>query len=266
MNVWARVTKSAPCPICKKGDWCCIDKDTGAVCCMRVESDKSLANGGWLHNGKQCPPRPPQSKPIGYDAPEFDVDLWWRSVRFIIRQRPMEEWAKNLSLPVDAMDLMGTCILAGKLCFPMFDGHGKVCGIRTRDKLGNKRAITGSKAGVFLSPYYGDEETIICEGPTDATAALALGFWSIGRPSCLGSERHVVDTCRRYGIRQVTLCADGDGPGIAGAKKLEDTLRAAKISVRMVTPSNHKDLRDWYKAGATRAIVDAQWSQAEWRH
>ena len=63
----------------------------------------------------------------------------------------------------------------------------------------------------------------------------------------------------------MTLCADADGPGIAGAKKMGDVLQAAMIVVRMVTPCGHKDLRDWYKAGTTRAMVDAQWSQAEWR-
>jgi hypothetical protein len=232
--------------------------------CMRTPSEKPLASGGWLHGGNDNPVVSKQFKPTSYDEPSFDVELWWRAVRHCIKWRPMEIWAERLSLPVSVMDILGGCVLDGTLCFPMFDGKGKVCGIRTRDVQGNKRAITGSRAGVFLSPYYGDEETVICEGPTDAAAALVLNFWSIGRPSCQGSELHVVDTCRRMGISRVTICADGDGPGIVGAKKLADTLRAAKIKVRMVTPASHKDLRDWLKAGATREIVDQQWSQARW--
>jgi phage/plasmid primase-like uncharacterized protein len=152
------------------------------------------------------------------------------------------------------------------LAFPMYDGTGEICGIRTRNRDGTKRAVTGSRAGVFLPAYHDPEaKPVICEGPTDAAAALALGFYPIGRPSCSGCERHVVYTCRRLGIKKVTLCADDDGPGIAGAKKLGDVLQAAKISVCMVTPCGHKDLRDWFKAGATRAMVDAQWSQAKWR-
>jgi hypothetical protein len=67
------------------------------------------------------------------------------------------------------------------------------------------------------------------------------------------------------GIERVTLCADADGPGIAGAKKLGDVLLAVRITVRMVTAGGHKDLRDWLKAGATRIMVDTAWSQSEWR-
>jgi hypothetical protein len=148
----------------------------------------------------------------------------------------------------------------------MYDGHGNVCGIRTRDQDGNKRAITGSKAGVFLPiPFYGLAEPLICEGPTDSAAAVALGYFPIGRPSCLGCERHIIDTCKRFGFEKATICADADGPGIAGAKKLADVLVAGKIGVRIVTPAGHKDLRDWLKAGVTRQIIDLQWSQAAWR-
>jgi len=178
----------------------------------------------------------------------------------------MEAWADQLGLPIESLDIMGGCHLGTMLAFPMYNGHGEVCGIRTRNRDGSKRAVTGSRAGVFL-PTMHDPEAIpvVCEGPTDAAAAFALGYYPIGRPSCTGSERHVVDTCRRLGIKNVTVCADDDGPGIAGAKKLGDVLQAAKIGIRMVAPCGHKDLRDWFRAGATREMIDAQWSQAKWR-
>ena len=148
----------------------------------------------------------------------------------------------------------------------MRDGKGNICGIRTRTANGEKKAITGSKAGVFLPGVHNaNRDAIICEGPTDAASAMALGFEPIGRPSCLGCELQVVETLKRFGEKKVTLCADNDGPGINGAKKLLDTLRAARISVRVVTPGVHKDLRDWLKAGATAENVRTQWSQAEWR-
>ena len=126
--------------------------------------------------------------------------------------------------------------------------------------------MKGSRAGVFLPIMpVGDLEPLICEGPTDATAALALGFHPIGRPSCLGCERHVLDTCRRLGYQRVTICADSDAPGVAGARKLADVLRASRIAVRSVTAGGHKDLREWFLAGVTREQVNAAWSQAEWR-
>ncbi len=252
-----------------KPDWCGYS-DEGAACCMRIVSDRPARNGGWIHNATDEPaPAPPHRQWTaaagGYEAPDFNATLWWQTVRLVATWDRMDIWADRLGLPIDALDCMGACVLGAMLTFPMFDGHGKVCGIRTRNRDGSKRAVTGSRSGVFLPTFRDGAEPLVCEGPTDATAALALGFSPIGRPSCIGCERHVVDTCRRFGISRVTVCADTDGPGIAGARKLADVLHAARVAVRMVTPCGHKDLRDWYKAGATRATIDAQWSQAEWR-
>jgi hypothetical protein len=265
---WIRVSRSHPCPVCGKRDWCCVSSQSGAVCCMRTASDRPIGNGGWLHGGVAGPPaRQGVTTGVkGYEPPEFDALLWWRAVRHVLRWERLEPWSIALGLPMDALDVMGACTLGEMLAFPMHDGTGQVCGIRTRNRDGSKRAVIGSRAGVFLPTFHDHEaEPVVCEGPTDAAAALALGFWPIGRPSCLGCERHVVDTCRRLGTERVTLCADADGPGIAGARRLADVLVASRIGVRVVTPGVHKDLRDWFKAGATPAMVDVAWSQAEWR-
>ena len=263
---WSRVSVRVPCVVCHKGDWCTVSTKTDAACCMRVRSERPMANGGWLHGGTG-PPEPParhgRPSPSPYLPPEFNARLWWETVRHVSTWERLEVWGKRLGLPVDALGCMGACVLGEMLAFPMYDGHGEVCGIRTRRPDGTKRAITGSRAGVFL-PGFSSGPVVICEGPTDATAALALGFNAIGRPSCSGCERHVVDTCRRIGAERVTLCVDADGPGIAGARRLADVLRASRILVRLVTPYGHKDLREWFKTGLTRGMVDAVWSQAEW--
>ena len=268
-NGWQTVSKAHPCPVCHKGDWCRVSTETGSVNCMRIPSGKPVHNGGWMHNVPDRPavttPRRERTAAEAYEAPDFNAVLWWQTVRFVATWDRMESWANRLGLPIGALDVMGACVLGEMLAFPMHDGTGRVCGIRTRNRDGSKRAVTGSRAGVFLPTFHDGAEPLVCEGPTDATAALELGYYPIGRPSCSGCERHVVDTCRRLGIERVTVCADADGPGIAGARKLADVLHAARIGVRMVTPAGHKDLRDWFRAGATRAIVDAAWSQAEWR-
>lgn len=270
MSNWIRVTARRPCEICGKPDWCGYTDD-GASCCMRVTSDRPLPNGGWLHGGGNAPNRqilPRKASGQGYESPDFDAPLWWRSGRFILSndRRGLDEWEDRLGLPVDSMAWMGATSICRMLCFPMHDGRGEVCGIRTRTTDGQKRAITGSRAGVFLPTQTMRElDVLICEGPTDASAALALDFDPIGRPSCTGQEQHVLDTLRRWGRDRATICADADGPGITGARKLAEMLMASRICVRMVTPSGHKDLRDWYKAGATKEAVDAAWSQARWR-
>lgn len=264
MNEWIRVTVGRPCRVCGRHTWCAVSAVTGMMLCMRIQSDKPVASGGWLHgegNGYKPQPRP---KPVtGYDPPTFDAGLWWRTVRYTGSHK-LESWAKSLALPVDAMDVMGAAVFDETLVFPMHDGYGTVCGIRTRNKDGEKKALFGSKAGLFLPTMEPDADVVVCEGPTDATAALALGFWPIGRPSCSGCERHVADICRRKRIEKVTICADSDGVGLAGARKLAGVLHARKVSCRIVGAGGHKDLRDWFKHGATRQVVDNGWSQAEW--
>lgn len=267
---WTVVTARQPCPICHKPDWCAVSQTTGATNCMRVPSDRPVANGGWMHGLKNAPKRPPARPALRttYEPPDFDAASWWAAARAATVQNPqhLETWATALGLPADTIAYLGATTTCDMLAFPMHDGRGNICGIRTRTHEGEKKAITGSKAGVFL-PLVGlpAVDVLICEGPTDAAAAMALGFEPIGRPSCIGQEQHVIDTIRRWGSSRATICADSDGPGIAGANRLADAIRASRIAVRMVTPTGHKDLRDWLRHGATRATVDAAWQQAAWR-
>ncbi|MEI6246620.1 MAG: hypothetical protein WCQ64_16465, partial [Acidobacteriota bacterium] len=60
----------------------------------------------------------------------------------------------RLGLPIGALDVMGACVLGEMLAFPMYDGTGEVCGIRTRKPDGSKRAVTGCRAGVFLPTFH----------------------------------------------------------------------------------------------------------------
>lgn len=263
---WHRVTKARPCEICGKLDWCTF-AENGAACCMRTESRVPMANGGWLHSGDSKPLPAPvaRRKSSAYAPPAFNAQLWHEATRHACRAEKLYPWADSLGLPAWALDFMGASTLGDMLAFPMHDGAGQICGIRTRMPDGSKKAVSGSRAGVFLATFHMPYEPLICEGPTDSAAALALDFEPIGRPSCMGCERHVVDTCARFGYQRITICADSDGPGLAGARRLAEVLNAAKISVRMVAPGGHKDLRDWFKTGVSRQQVYTQWAQAEWR-
>jgi len=266
MSEWQRVNQNKPCQICHKPTWCAVSATTGLSLCMRVASDRQVQGGGWLHGtGNGSPPPQKRQPTVDYEAPCFDCQLWYETVRRVANIDKLKPWADQLGLPVDALDIMGAGVVGEMLTFPMYDGHGKPCGVRTRTLSGDKKALLGSRAGVFLPAFGPDSDVVVCEGPTDATAALALGFWPIGRPSCLGCERHVVDTLKRFSVFKATICADADGPGLAGARKLADVLRACKVQVRIVTPGHCKDLRDWYKLKVVRGIVETTWSQAEWR-
>lgn len=270
-NAWTRVSTTRPCAVCGKPDWCGFTAD-GLACCMRVHSDRQAGNGGWFHGGQlhfgnkasRMPYKPSEPEPA--PTPALDADLWLQAARRAWDEPKMTTWAERLGLDVRVMDALGACQVGGMLCFPMRDGQGRVVGIRTRNKDGQKRAIRGSRAGLFL-PIIRQSylEPVICEGPTDACAADQLGYDPIGRPSCSGCEDHILAVLRWYMASAVTICADNDGPGLAGAQHLADTLRNHRIKVRMVIPGGHKDLRDWLKAGATHDVVNAAWSQAAWR-
>ena len=215
-------------------------------------------------------PRPAhrlKRKPFSYEAPTFNAKLLWETCRALVNQdqNKLQNWADLLKLPASAIDGMGAACLADKLIFPMHDGKGDICGIRTRLPSHDKRAITGSKAGVFLPTFNAGDYPVICEGPTDAAAAIAYEMEPIGRPSCTGCEKHVVDTCRRFKYDRITICADQDGPGLAGARKLNQALHAARIQTKLVTPLGGKDLRECWTAGVTAIALKAAWEQAEWR-
>jgi len=49
MGNWIEVDKYNPCPICGKPDWCGRTADGELAVCMRIESERPMANGGWLY-------------------------------------------------------------------------------------------------------------------------------------------------------------------------------------------------------------------------
>ena len=142
----------------------------------------------------------------------------------------------------------------------MCDGYGNVVGIRLRNERG-KFAVRGSRQGIFLADMNPQEETLVVEGPTDAAAAVSLGFHAIGRPSCTGGTRQIAEFCRRKGVKRLSVLADNDGPGIRGARAFCD-----QVGVRarvVVLPA--KDLREWVRHGATRRVVVACLDAHGWR-
>jgi len=269
---WRKVSRRNPCPICGKPDWCMISPDGDIILCNRVESDKRSRGGGWLHESgatvfqfEKNIQIPALQEP---EKPWFDAEIWWGCGRHLLSKDPsrLNWWANELSLPAPDMAFMGAVALSGMLAFPMYDGEGKIIGIRTRSETGQKKAITGSKAGVFLPTVHMEGlDVVICEGPTDATAALSLGFEPIGRPSCIGQEDIILATLKRWKVHQVTICSDNDTPGFQGSKRLCELLQKHHILHRLVTSHTCKDLREWLKNGATHQIVQAVWSQAQYR-
>jgi hypothetical protein len=141
--------------------------------------------------------------------------------------------------------------------FPMWDGSGRMIGIRLRGPNGKKWCVSGSFNGIFhpiCVAHDDDSLLMICEGPTDCAALLDLGFDAIGRPNALGGVKYLTEFLRG-GRRDVVIVADNDHEsrvGMEGAVKLLQAIRPLTASVKILTaPGGYKDIRGWYNGGGT---------------
>ena len=269
---WQRVSKSRPCPVCERPDWCLYagpPDSPEAVICARVESARKIGEAGWLHRLRESVTAWPR---------------WERTIRRAVRMATQARGGPDLAamaerwrLPADSPRLAR---LAGALglsplslhrlhtgwspdrrawSFPMSDPSGKVLGIRLRYPGGRKLSVKGGREGLFIPeglPEGG--RLLVCEGPTDTAALLDLGFAAVGRPSCTGGVHHVVDLVRRLAVPDMVIVADADAPGQRGAENLASVLVAYSPAVRVITPpAGCKDARDWKRRGATAGDVQA---------
>jgi DNA primase len=141
----------------------------------------------------------------------------------------------------------------------MSNAAGDVLGIRLRLPNARKLSVKGGKEGLFI-PEGIDAHglLVIAEGPTDTAALLDLGFPAVGRPSCTGGVKLLVELVRKLKPSGVVVVADADAPGQRGAESLATALVAYCFEVRIITPpTGVKDAREWKRGGATAADVTA---------
>jgi hypothetical protein len=264
---WIRATRQEPCPICNHGDWCGWSEK--AIHCMRVPSDKPCKNGGWIHY-RDGEPVLHRIRRAVTPKPKFPPKYWHRIVTEcsrVITERAIVEGF--FELPWFALDklMIGYSEEHDGHTFPMFSGQGRMIGVRIRKRLGGKYCIPGSRNGLFLPlGLSGTDPLLICEGPTDTAAALALGFDAIGRPSCSGGTEHIKTYLRKHRYVDIVIVADNDPlktrpdgsqwhPGQEGAELLRVALSSIVEDVSVLVPPVDKDLREWYRHGCTRADI-----------
>jgi len=241
---------------------------------MRLQSDRGLHNGGWLHWLAEQPPRSlPPPRPPPTHPPGIDAEGRWRAWRASTDASRLAAHAEALGVSRASLERLGAAWAPPHLAwaFPMRDGAGAIFGIRLRAGDGRKWAVRGSRAGLIHDPdLSGSGPLLVCEGPTDTAAAMTLGFPAVGRPSCRGQEdllRRLLKTWRD----DVVIAADHDPPhehpdgspwrpGLAGAVDLAKDL--GKPLRAFLPPC--KDIREWTRRGATRADVEALIHEARW--
>jgi len=281
---WIPVSRSRPCPICGTPDACMRKVDGSAVSCFRISEGCAVDGSGepvtfkdgmgWVHDLKDdIAPAPPKRKDAKVTAPKIDADRIARDCFAAIGKRERYESARPLGLaPKDLRAVgMGWSEQHQAYTWPMFDSRGNVIGIRLRDEDGRKWAIRGSRNGMFMAAKREKKwpMLLVVEGPTDTAAGVALGLDVVGRPGNTSGHDHLVAFAARW--RTVVLLIDRDEPGSRaeeltemGAKKTAEALVAGGRTVKICRPpETHKDLRDWYQAGATMADVTALMRSAE---
>jgi hypothetical protein len=233
---------------------------------MRTESERRLGNGGWLHRlGRDLlggPVKTVAAPPKQYLSPSKLGDTWARWADLTTDEQ-VAGLAGRLGVTAVALRALGACWAWPHEAwgFPMFDGDGQFAGMRLRSDEGEKWALRGSRPGIFIPDSVPQGETLVVEGPTDAAAAVSIGFFAIGRPSCTGGAWEIAAFCRRRAVKRVTVVADNDGPGISGARML---CRELGVPARLVVLPT-KDLREWVQHGATREAVEACLAAHGWK-
>lgn len=257
-----RVSKSRPCPICKKPDWCRVFAD-GWVECMRVQSDRPAKSGGWMHGDRECPPARFSPQPPPVKRPTINATKMMRDWVAETSLDDLSKFASHLGVSVESIASVGAAWAAphNAWAFPMCDGYGEVIGIRLRNERG-KFAVGGSRQGIFIASLPAQETLFVCEGPTDTAAMIDIGLFAVGRPNCCCGGLEVRAFARRNKCKRAVIISDNDKPGLDGAHKVGNELR---MPFAVYVPPA-KDVREFIRLGGTRVMIENTIHNTVWRN
>jgi len=277
MSHMARVTKQHPCKICQKPDWCMVGLSIAV--CMRIASPKSKTfidgSVGYIHPLEGASPvREFPRHEAARHSPVLNAELKLKRWRQIIGSQPLPILAEQLGVSFQSLFYLG-CQRTNYYktwAFPMRNGSNDIVGIRLRSEDGKKWAEKGSHQGLFIPQFDPQDTAYLVEGPTDTAAALTLGVFAIGRPSCNGGILDLKSALKRLGIKRAVIVADTDddkfrpdgshyNPGIDGAMGLSEHLGIPNCTLLLPC----KDIRQFLSRGGNKTTLEYLTSQCVWR-
>lgn len=271
---FVRVSKSKPCPVCSKPDWCLVAKDGSAAICPRSPSEKQIGEAGFLHRLKESF----TSFQIVHSPRQVVIDADQICTMYRDEMKEFDYIKVSLSLGISIDSLMGIGVgkavqyCDGTYSFPMRDDADRIVGVRLRNAEGHKWAVYGSKSGLFYGSIEPNQDIYVCEGPTDTAALMDWGFCAVGKPSCNAGNEYLVSMMKKLRPGLVVIVSDVDGgsepcrfcadqhcphckPGQMGAEKTAKAISALGIQVKIIEPIGAKDARQWKQLGATKKTV-----------
>ncbi len=253
-----RVTRSNPCPVCGKPDWC-VHVESGTIC-GRIESKIQAGDAGWFHASGE---RSATTYRAGREVRQLAVDVGEivdRYFRAHTASAARAALACRIGVTVASLERLrvGWNEDGESWTVPMRDAQGRFVGIQHRyHPHHGKRVERGHRSGVF-EPFQLDVcggELLVCEGASDTAAALSIGLEAIGRFSCSATADEIVARIRKHRPRLVVVIADNDVPGMRGAEQLCAKLDGIAQAEIRTPPAGIKDLREWTQAGATAGDI-----------
>jgi hypothetical protein len=242
-----RVTRSSPCPVCEKPDWC-VGGDGWAIC-QRVESGEQWGAAGWLHR-------------MGNDSPESLVRRGRaitirRKVRGELYKAPkpakLYAWAVPTAAAIYCYNLPNGDPHYRKLRYQNADGS-KATPFQVYDPtLDLWREGTGCMEGVERVLYHverlaGFQTIAIVEGEKCADTLWDYGVAATTSGSCRSWE----DRFAQWFIgKTVVVFPDEDIDGHEYAEKVARSLRPVVRSLKVVRLpglSLAEDVHDWLTA------------------
>jgi hypothetical protein len=266
-----RLKRGETCVVCGHRGWCTRTADGAVVNCMRVNSDRPTKNGGWLHRlGETVAGAEVTRKAERPGLSRAELTRLAESYRTSVNPERLTRFADSMGLTVESLRRLRTGWAHDRAAwtFPMQNATGAVTGIRLRLEDGRKLSVTGGREGLFVPDALDPAGPLLmCEGPTSCAALLDMGFAAVGRPSCSGGVE-LVRVFLHAHRRDVVILGDHDSakprpdgssfyPGQDGAARLAREVVGVCRSLKVIVPPNAKDARDWKRAGATRAVVEA---------
>ncbi len=260
---WIRVGRKLRCPLCGRPDWCSLAINGTAVLCQRVESGRRIGDAGWLHRIEDHRVLPISIRnQISTVSPvRRDVDWTGFNKQLVLSldDSNASRLSEHIRISKATLRLMewGWSQRQSTWTVPMRSADGRIIGIRTRARSGEKRAIKSSASGLFFSPELirsarSAEVLLICEGPTDTAALLDIGIhFVVGRPSCNSGVELIAQLVAQRCFRRVLIVSDSDTPGLRGSSILATELITRNLidpdSIGIcVPPHGIKDCRAWY--------------------